>query len=89
MISIEKDNLGGHGLHARPALQFVNTARKFQSDIQVTDLSNGKSGDAKAIMSVLALGASSGHHIRVTISGVDEALAGQAVQKLFEELFSE
>jgi len=42
------------GIHARPATQLVNTASKFQSDINLEY--NGKTVNLKSIMGVLSLG---------------------------------
>lgn len=75
------------GLHARPAALFVQTAQKFQSDIQVQCC--GRSGNAKSLLSVLGLGANSGAEITITAEGqdADEALA--ALKTLVEDNFGE
>jgi phosphocarrier protein FPr len=58
------------GLHARPAKVLVNLARQFQSEI--TLLHKEKRANAKSMVSVLTLGATSGSRITVQASGVDE-----------------
>ncbi|HOG45689.1 MAG TPA: HPr family phosphocarrier protein [Anaerolineae bacterium] len=66
------------GLHARPAREFVNIARQFQSDIRV---SHGvKSANAKSLLSILTLGVERGGTIRIQASGEDEEAALQALQ---------
>lgn len=61
------------GLHARPAKVFVNTAKKFNSDIRV--LHGEKKANAKSLISMLTLGAEQGAQIRITVEGDDEEQA--------------
>lgn len=64
-----------HDLHARPAAQFVQAAGRFRSDIRV--IYGGREGNAKSILSVLALGIDRGSRITLSAQGedADEALA--------------
>lgn len=57
------------GLHARPASVMVQEANKFESEITIT--SGEKSGNLKSIMSVMALGASTGSEITISAIGAD------------------
>lgn len=57
------------GIHARPAMQLVSAARKFQSDIKLSY--NGNSADAN-IVSVLMLHANQGAEVVFLINGPDE-----------------
>ncbi len=78
------------GLHARPAALFVQTAATFACDIRVSNLTSGSAaGDAKSILSVLALGVGKGHIIRIEADGqgADQALA--AIRRLVEGNFGE
>jgi phosphotransferase system HPr (HPr) family protein len=78
------------GLHARPAALFVQTAATFACDVRVFNLTSGSApGDAKSILSVLTLGVSKGHTIRIEADGpgADEALA--AMRRLVEGNFGE
>ena len=60
------------GLHARPAKVLVKLAKQFQSDIKIR---NGeKTANAKSMVSVLTLGASSGTNVTVMVDGEDEEL---------------
>ena len=78
------------GLHARPAAEFVKTAAKFQSEIQVQNLtSNGSPVNAKSILSVLTLGVNQGHEIQIDAEGEDAELALTSLTDLINENFGE
>ncbi|ERG66210.1 phosphocarrier protein HPr [Exiguobacterium sp. SH3S2] len=72
------------GIHARPATQLVNTASKFQSDINLEY--NGKTVNLKSIMGVLSLGIAKDSTIKITAAGDD---AEEAVNTLSDMLTSE
>lgn len=76
------------GLHMRPAMQFVDIANRFNSDISV---SNGKqSVDGKSIMQMSMLAATRGTQLTVRAQGEDAEAAIQALRELVEErLFDE
>jgi phosphotransferase system HPr (HPr) family protein len=75
------------GLHARPAALFVQAAMQHQSKITVT---NGeKSGNAKSIMGILALGVQQNDKITINADGPDEMEAVVALTKLVEDNFGE
>jgi len=65
------------GLHARPAVVFVNEAQKYKSRISV--LAGGRVADAKSILSVMSLGATKGTWLTIRAEGPD---AAAAVRKL-------
>lgn len=69
----------GAGLHARPAALFVQTANRFQSAVSVK--CKGKQGNAKSIISLLALGAKQGDEVVISADGPD---ANEAVAALVE-----
>jgi phosphocarrier protein len=76
-----------YGLHARPAMQFVEVANKYASKVEV---SNGVlSVDAKSIMSVMRLAATEGTTLRICADGEDAPQAVEALQKIVEEGFGE
>ncbi len=78
------------GLHARPADLFVRTAGKFESDIQVRNLTTASAfTNAKSILSVLTLGVVQGHDIEVTAEGVDEKNALDKIRWIVENDFPE
>lgn len=75
------------GLHARPAALFVQTAKQFNCDVKVTH--GEKEGNAKSILSVLALGVAQGAVITIRAEGEDAEQALAALQTLFENNFGE
>ena len=72
------------GLHARPASLFVETTKKFKSKIQITK--NGKTVDAKSIISVLTLGVEKGDEVEIICEGEDAEEACRAIKNLIEKL---
>ena len=75
------------GLHARPAALFVQAAMVHQSNITVSK--DGKSGNAKSIMAILALGVHQNDKITITADGMDEQDALAALTTLVENNFGE
>jgi len=75
------------GLHARPASLFVQTAKKFQSEIKVT--CNGREANGKSILSVLTLGANQGAALTIRAEGPDADQALAALTTLIEDNFGE
>ncbi len=79
-----------HGLHARPAAQFVQTAASFKAEVTVTNLTNGKGPvSARSLNAVATLGAVEAHQIRVTASGPEAEAALQALKVLVDDNFGE
>ncbi|MDI3534610.1 MAG: phosphocarrier protein HPr [Thermosediminibacterales bacterium] len=68
------------GLHARPAAQFVQTANKFKSNITITK--DGKTADAKSIITVLSMGINKGSEIILCAEGPDESKAVDTLVEL-------
>lgn len=75
------------GLHARAAAQFVNTAMRYESDIQVRGL--GRRANGKSIMALMMLAAPNGTPLELEISGGDENEAAEALMTLIENRFGE
>lgn len=75
------------GLHARPAVLFVETANHFQSDIHI--LHNGNTANGKSLLHILGLGIKNGAHIVIEAEGEDEAAALVALQTLIDNNFGE
>lgn len=76
-----------HGLHARPAAEFVKLAGTFRSDVLVSkdDLEvNGKS-----IMGMMMLAAEYGTTIIIRATGEDAAAAVDALSELVSGRFGE
>jgi len=75
------------GLHARPAALVVQTANRFQSDIQIEK--DGTQVNAKSIMGVLTLAASRGASVVLICEGDDAEKAMEALAKVIESGFGE
>lgn len=75
------------GLHARPAVQFVQTAARFSSTITVT--CRDRQADAKSILQVLKLGAVGNSEITIRAEGSDAQAAVEALQALVAGRFGE
>jgi phosphocarrier protein len=76
-----------HGLHARPAAQFVKIAGKFKSDIKV--IKDGLEVNGKSIMGIMMLAAEPGSEITLLIEGEDEEEAFTALNELISQKFYE
>lgn len=72
------------GIHARPATILVQTASKFNSDLNLEY--NGKTVNLKSIMGVMSLGIPKGAQIKITAEGAD---AADAMEALTETLTKE
>lgn len=75
------------GIHARPAAMITKEAAKFKSNIELEF--NSKKGNAKSIMSVMALGISGGVEVSIHAHGEDEELAIKSLEALFNSGFGE
>ena len=70
------------GIHARPAGQIVNEAKKYSSTITIDTAE--KKANAARLMAVMALGVKCGQSVTVTAEGYDEDIAIENIQKFFE-----
>ena len=71
------------GLHMRPAMQFVDIANRFDSEIKV---SNGETNvDGKSIMNISMLAATCGTKLRIRVKGPDAREAINALRELVED----
>jgi phosphotransferase system HPr (HPr) family protein len=84
MARVELEVNNEHGLHARPAALFVQTAGRFSSKITLLNLDRPAAQpiDAKSIMSVLTAGVHSGGRIALEAEGVDSEEAIIALSEL-------
>lgn len=93
MVSKQVTIVSATGLHARPASQFVQVAKGFQSDVKIADIEKGTAAvNAKSIMMILAAGLGTGSKVEISCDGPDEndALAALlAIKDGEENLFSE
>ena len=79
-LSIEITN--PTGLHARPAKTFVTLVTDYNSSIKVA--CNGKTANAKSLISLLTLGAEQGAVLEIDIDGDDEDQAVVAIRECIE-----
>ncbi|MBH04947.1 MAG: phosphocarrier protein HPr [Phycisphaeraceae bacterium] len=75
------------GLHARPAMAFVDAANAFDADIRV--IKGTQSVDGKSIMQMMMLAASQGTRLEVAADGVDATDAVAALCDLVKRGFDE
>jgi len=87
MIEEEIIILNKHGLHARPAAQFVKIAGRFESEIKV--IKDGLEVNGKSIMGIMMLAAEPGSEIILIIDGTDEVEAMEALKELVQNKFYE
>jgi len=71
------------GLHMRPAMQFVDIANRFESQITVSN--DQTSIDGKSIMQISMLAATCGAKLRIKAEGPDAHQAVEALRELVEE----
>ena len=75
------------GLHARPAMQFVDVANQYQSAIKVWK--GDQAVDGKSIMQMMMLAATEGTALKIVAEGQDAAQALDALEKLVNSRFGE
>ncbi len=75
------------GLHARPAMAFVDLATTFGCNVTIRR--EDTEVDGKSIMQVMMLAAGQGSELEITTDGVDEAKAADALKKLVDGGFDE
>lgn len=71
------------GIHARPATLLVQTASKFDSEIQLGY--NGKQVNLKSIMGVMSLGIGKDAQITISANGSDEQDALNSLEELLKK----
>ncbi len=75
------------GLHARPAALFVQTANRFNCEIEVRKGRQKVNG--KSIMGIMTLAAGIGANITIRTEGLDAELALGAITELIDSNFGE
>ena len=81
--------LNSLGLHARPAMAFVDAACGFACDVRVRRTDNEEVVDGKSIMQMLLLAATKGTELEITCDGEGAAAALAALVQLVERRFDE
>jgi len=78
------------GLHARPAMQFVETANSFRSAVAVEKKGDDPMVvDGKSIMEMITLAAEHGTPLTIRADGEDAADAVDRLAALFDTKFGE
>lgn len=75
------------GLHARPAMSFVDTANGFTSEIRVHK--GSQVVDGKSIMQLMMLAATQGTKLEIEAQGPDADDAIATLRELIEQNFDE
>ena len=70
------------GIHARPAGQLVNEAKKYESTITVK--CGETSADAKKLIALMSMGVKCGDEVEITVDGADEEQAFLEIKTFFE-----
>lgn len=75
------------GLHARPAMEFVDAATAFNSTVSVRR--GDQEVDGKSIMQMMLLAATQGTELEVVADGDDAQAACDALARLVDSGFNE
>ncbi|MEZ0233392.1 MAG: phosphoenolpyruvate--protein phosphotransferase [Actinomycetota bacterium] len=79
-----------HGLHARPAARFVQTAAGYEAVVTVRNLTTGAGpADASSLNAVATLGVRAGHDVEVRAEGPGATEAIAALEALAARRFDE
>ena len=78
------------GLHARPAMQFVDVANQFTSNVMVKKGGEEPAeADGKSVMQMIILAATEGTPLRIEAEGDDAQAAVDKLAELFEKKVGE
>ncbi len=78
-----------HGLHARPAHMFVQTANSYASKLRVGRTDNDERVDGKSIMGMMMLAAERGVELEMSAEGPDAEPMLRALAELVAANFGE
>jgi phosphocarrier protein len=82
--------INARGLHARPAMQFVDVANGFESQVTVSkDGPEPIEVDGKSVMEMITLEATQGTVLHLRADGQDAQQAVEMLGELFESKFGE
>jgi phosphocarrier protein len=88
MLSTRKVTIqNSQGMHARPAMQLVETSSRFRSTIAIRK--GRQKVNAKSIMEVMTLEAVEGTELTLEAEGKDAEAAVEALARLIAEKFNE
>ena len=89
MLKGEVTILNSLGLHARAAARLVRAASVYKSEILLSTPDDKTVVNAKSILSLLTLAATTGESLVLTVDGEDEETAFDTVKRLFASGFGE
>lgn len=75
------------GLHARPAMAFVDLASEYDADVTIAK--GDQQVDGKSIMQMMMLAATRGTELAITCTGPDAERCAAALAALVEQGFDE
>lgn len=87
MIEKQMQIINKLGLHARASAKLVQTASRFESEVEISR--DGRTVNGKSIMGVMMLAASQFTSIDVKVHGQDEQSALEAIENLVQNRFGE
>ena len=76
-----------YGLHARPAMKFVESASAYEAEVYVAK--DGEEVNGKSIMGLMTLAAECGSTLQLRAVGTDAEEAVEALVRLVESRFGE
>ena len=88
MIKKQVEIINKTGLHARPASDFVLTAKKFESKVSICK-EGGEPVNAKSLVRILAEGIGQGTKLDIIVEGADEEATLAELVALVESGFGE
>lgn len=79
------------GLHARPASDFINHAKQFESKLTIkrSEGEMAKTNNAKSMVTILSLGLACGEEVEICGEGIDEVTAVDSLINLIDSGFGE
>ncbi len=83
MVKFNYEIVDEQGIHARPAGELVKLVKNFQSKVIIDK--GGKIADAGKILGLMGLGVKKGDEISVTVDGVDEEEAKEAIEDFLKK----
>jgi len=75
-----------HGLHARPASAVQEAASGFESGIRLVNRRNGRTANAKSVLSLVGADVRCGDDCVLIVDGSDAAAAGAAMERFLRDV---
>jgi len=88
-VSVKVTIVNRLGLHARPAMCFVDAATPFKSNVTVCRAGSDSPVDGKSIMQMMMLAATKGTELEIVAEGEDAQVTCDTLAKLVADGFDE